>query len=89
MPTLNHLHTFRRVVKRKDLYKCMDKYCTYVAEKKLIQGKAALCNKCGEELVLDAELLRLAEPACINCRDTKDAKLKRKLDNLMHGLGVN
>jgi len=88
MPTLQHIHTYRKIRGRKKLYKCLDKYCTHVAEKALILGKASKCCKCGEEITLTSELLQLAEPACINCRDTKEGRLKKRMDEIMNNLGV-
>lgn len=86
MATVNHVHTFKRM--RKGLFKCNDPYCTYTAQPALINGKASKCNTCGREIILTPELLQLARPKCIDCRDTKESRMTRKAREIMENLGV-
>lgn len=86
MPTLNHIHQFKRL--RKGLYKCDDPYCTFTAEVKLIRDKASKCNACGKEMILTREILRLAIPKCDDCRDTKDTRMKKAAKELLENLGI-
>jgi hypothetical protein len=44
-------------------------------EKKRIKGKASLCAVCKQnEIILTAEMLKLARPACKECSNTKEAR---------------
>jgi len=83
MPSLNHIHTYRRVRATQDgkhfLYMCTDPHCTFRSPKIFLVGKAALCNSCHNEFVLTSEDLRRAKPVCPNCSQTKDAKEFRRL----------
>lgn len=73
MPSLKHTHTYTRY--KKHYYKCNDPQCTHFADRSLILGKMNKCPFCGKEWVLTKEDLRRATPRCIECSDTKQAKV--------------
>lgn len=76
--TTEHTHTYQRWKRRgpenEMWYRCTDSKCTHVSPKSLLRGKAALCNKCGKEFLLDPESLLYAKPTCMDCRGSKKAK---------------
>ena len=67
MSALNHLHIYERSSVNKQIYRCIDPYCTHFCNKALLLGKAAKCFKCGREFLLDAYDLKLKRPLCPNC----------------------
>jgi hypothetical protein len=34
----------------------------------LVEGKASICWKCGEQMILDSDAMKLDKPICIDCR---------------------
>jgi hypothetical protein len=56
-------------------------------EHKLLLGKASRCNECGDEIILNSEVLHLSRPKCNNCRDTKESRIEKAAKNLMESLG--
>lgn len=74
MPAINHVHSYIRLKHRKDHYKCGDPYCTHIAHKELIEGKADKCPFCGNEFVLTKDDPRRAKPRCIDCSNTASAR---------------
>jgi hypothetical protein len=77
MPRLNsdHIHTFARSRKNKDIYKCIHPDCTHYTDREYLVGKRALCGKCASEFILDRVQLKNALPVCLNC--TKSARGKK------------
>jgi hypothetical protein len=90
MPVLKHTHTYIRVKTLRDgkfyLYRCADKECTHREDKLFLVGKASRCTSCGNEFQLTAEDLRSAKPRCIECKETKKAKLYKEVKNLVTNL---
>ena len=41
-----------------------------------LRGKISICNKCGDEFSLDRRSLRMANPTCPSCVDSKEQKAK-------------
>lgn len=83
MPAIDHVHTYVRLKSRKDHYKCNDPYCTHIAHKELIEGKANKCPFCQTEFVLSKDDLRRAKPRCINCSDTAKARAHKKAKDVV------
>jgi len=84
MPVLNHIHQYIRVKRtvrdgKPFLFMCAHPDCSHRNEKKFIEGKHSICNKCGSEFVLTREDLRRSKPVCVNCSQTKEAKLHRQI----------
>ena len=76
--TLKHTHQYIRVRTTRDgkfyLFRCAHEKCTHREEKKFLEGRLSLCNKCGAEFKLTNEDLKRARPVCTNCSNTKEAK---------------
>ena len=89
MPSLNHIHTYVRYKSRPGYYRCDAPDCTHFNTKEHITGKLSLCSLCGQQMILDSEALRRARPRCINCSDTKKAKIHRKAQELTRYLGTD
>ena len=84
MPALNHTHTYERVNgKSKKLWRCLDPACSHTLTWELIRGKMSKCPEDGIEFILDGEKLKRKRPVCDNCAQTKYAKRKRLIDNLL------
>lgn len=75
MPALKHIHTYRRDVKNKNLYRCLHPDCTTKMLRDDIVGKRAMC-KCDNEFILTFEKLHrnIAVPKCDSCSNSKQAK---------------
>lgn len=93
MPILDHIHSYVKWRKQKSdnhqLWKCADPHCTANYRQDAIEGKASLCPQCfTKELILDPDALRRVRPLCIECRNTKEAKVykasKEKLQELFN-----
>lgn len=89
MPSLNHIHTYVRYKSRPGYYRCDAPDCTHFNTKEHITGKLSLCSLCGQQMILDSEALRRARPRCINCSDTKKAKIHRRAQELTRYLGTD
>lgn len=92
MPSLKHIHTFKRVKATRDgkhfLYMCIDPHCTYRVDKLYLVGKAALCNSCHQEFILTGEDLRRAKPICQECSNTaKSREFRARRDTLKSFFG--
>jgi hypothetical protein len=87
MPILNHVHKYVRWKKR--FYRCTHADCTHYAERSFLIGKRAVCNLCGESFILSPEDLRRSKPRCINCSDTKEAKTRRALMDMLDSIVVD
>ena len=66
-----HIHTLRRVGKKKDLFMCADSVCTWTRRKEFLIGKKFLCPLCGKEYLASAESLRRKLPHCTDCTASK------------------
>jgi hypothetical protein len=86
---LDHVHTYQRVRHQPNLYRCVSPYCKETSDKRLLQGKASRCCKCNAEIILSRDHLRLAKPLCLNCGNTKDAKLHQAKQALLSQIGID
>jgi hypothetical protein len=88
MPSLAHTHTY---VKLNEVqWKCSDPYCTHFIDKDKLTGKISLCSVCKtREIVLTPQIMQRAEPRCLECSGTKEAKefrdQKETLEKLLRG----
>lgn len=77
---LAHVHMYVRAgQKRESKFMCAHPDCTHREERKYLKGKRSLCNKCGEEFLLDSYALGTSKPKCIKCRNVKKDKKEKKL----------
>lgn len=79
---MSHIHTLRRVGKKKELFMCADPTCTWTRRKEFLIGKKFICPLCGKEYLTDAEALRRKLPHCKDCTASKAASLQLALPNL-------
>ena len=84
MQVIKHTHQYVRVKGmvrdgKPFLYRCGHPECSHREEKKFLEGKFSLCNKCGGEFKLTNEDLKRARPVCKNCSNTNEAKTYRKV----------
>lgn len=86
MPAQNHLHTYTKYKDKPGFFRCTGKYCTHFVIKEVLVGKAAMCPLCGSEFVLTHEDLRRTTPRCIECSQTKEARLRRAAQKMIVGL---
>ncbi len=89
MPTMNHVHTYVRYKARPGYYRCDAPDCTHFLDKENVQGKLSRCTVCGDQMILSREDLRRARPKCMNCSNTKTAKMHRKAQELTRYLGTD
>jgi hypothetical protein len=87
---INHTHQYVRARVQRDgkfyMYRCVHPHCTHREDKKFLEGKATLCNKCGTEFKLSFEDLRRSMPICMNCANTNKAKAYRAAKNAIADL---
>ena len=97
MPTLKinadgspHIHTFYRQRGGKRWY-CKHPECSYSnTSRSDVLGKKSLCAVCGRnEIVLDREALRRAEPRCTECSTTATAQRKQDFMKTLRGMGID
>ena len=89
MPTLDHVHTFRRV--SPNLFQCAHPDCNYREAKKFLKGKRSICCEegCVNEIILTSTHLQRAEPKCIEHSNTKEAREARERLETLKGLGID
>ncbi len=86
MPNLIHVHSYVRIPKSTQIFKCNAPHCTHTQIRKLLNGKASLCPSCGAEFLLDWHKLQRAVPKCDDCCNTAEARRKRAARDLMEKL---
>lgn len=88
MPAIAHIHTYVKYKNRPGFYRCEAPDCTHIIDKELLLGKLSLCSLCGSQMILTREDLRRAKPRCLNCSETKKAKLHKKANEITKLLGT-
>jgi hypothetical protein len=88
--TRQHVHRYRRLdIGKKVPYwvmACTLPGCTSYTPMKTVstcpalEGKVAVCNKCGDRFILDKMSLRKAKPICVSCVDSPLARKLRKAE---------
>lgn len=89
MPSLDHTHTYVRWKTTKlgvTYFRCNHANCTHFIDKELIVGKTTLCSNCGGQFILSRDDLRRAKPKCLDCSNTKEAKISRAARELMDSI---
>lgn len=83
MPTLNHIHTYKRAnhPKRRDIFVCTDPRCSFRSTKVYLEDKIGLCPFCEKEYVLTGKMLaKLKLPHCEFCTDRKASETELKAE---------
>jgi hypothetical protein len=89
MPSLNHVHTYVRWKTSRTgvvYFRCTHSNCTHFAELSFLPGKLNSCISCGEQFTLTKEDLRRAKPKCLQCSNTKKAKIAQGARRIMESL---
>jgi hypothetical protein len=73
------VHRYVRHDRRRDFYRCADKYCYHFMDRGSLIGKASLCNMCKQEFELSRDDLRRKKPVCYRCSNTAKAQSLRKI----------
>lgn len=89
MPAIAHIHTYVKYKNRPGYFRCEAPNCTHIIDKELLEGKLNLCSFCGAQTILTREDLRRVRPRCLNCSETKKAKLHKKAQELTKHLGTD
>lgn len=79
-----HVHRYEKVILGKKgytVFKCNLPLCNHYIQAKLAEGKMTLCNRCGNEMLLDKRAMKLVKPHCADCiivkkKDSHDALLE-------------
>ena len=83
--TKNHsLHTYKRSDRNKQIYKCLDPYCTHYTNKDFLENKAAICPKCHNEFLLTRKSLRARIPVCLMCSRSPKKHLLMASEDIIH-----
>lgn len=76
-----HIHMLQRFKRGKQRgYRCVHPDCAYFTDRVLLLGKRSLCNRCGQEFILDQFALELAKPCCAACSKNKKRQPTREFD---------
>ena len=69
-----HTHKLKRFKYKSGntVYFCSLPDCNFKSTPALLIGKRSICNRCGEEFILNEYSIRLAKPHCLNCHNPKD-----------------
>lgn len=86
MPVLKHIHTYVKYKERPDYWKCADPECTHFAHKALVIDKYTRCTQCGHEMLLTREDMRRVKPRCMECSNTKKAKIAQRGAGILEGI---
>lgn len=91
-PKTQHVHSFvyyKTSGTGKVSYKCADPLCTKFYDKRLILGKYSLCPKCQvNTFELTREDLRRKMPVCLECSNTKAARIRRASRDLLKDIDL-
>lgn len=81
-----HVHTYERVTKKPNLYRCVHPDCKHYTDKIFLDGKRARCYKCPNTFILTKDQLKNKRPVCLNCsksqKKTRVEDIKSKLEDL-------
>ena len=79
---MNHIHRYEKTVLGKNgytVFRCNLPECTHYVAARLAEGKKTICNRCGDEMILDKRAMRFVKPYCVNCVKTKKSEAHDKL----------
>lgn len=80
--TKNHIHRYEKTILGKNNYvvfRCNLPNCAHYVNSKLVEGKITLCNRCGEEMILDKRAMKFVKPYCVNCVKVRKSASHDKL----------
>jgi ribosomal protein S27AE len=70
-----HIHKFNRHIfdSGNKMFFCVLPDCTFKVKTALSLGKRSICNRCGNDFIMNEYSIRLAKPHCDECHKSKDA----------------
>jgi late competence protein required for DNA uptake (superfamily II DNA/RNA helicase) len=79
MAKTQHIHKLRRFKYKSGNIKlfCQLPDCNFKQTPALLIGKRSLCNRCGNEFILNEYSVRLAKPHCNDCHKSNNVKKTR------------
>lgn len=69
-----HTHRYERAIigrKGYTVFKCNLPGCPHYISAKLVKNRISLCNRCGNEFIIDNRAKLLAKPHCVDCIEAK------------------
>ena len=77
---VNHVHKLKKHKYKSGniTYFCTLPDCNYKVAPALAIGKRSICNRCGNEFILNEYSIRLVRPHCEECHKSKDGKKEIK-----------
>jgi formylmethanofuran dehydrogenase subunit E len=88
--TEKHTHRYEKVIMGKKntvFFRCNFPSCTHYLQAKLAEGKLSICNRCGNEFILDRRAMKFVKPYCVNCTAIK--KKSPEHDTILEFLGAH
>lgn len=89
---IQHTHRYERAILGKDpskgyvIFRCNLPDCGYYIAARLVRGKRTICNRCGNDMLMDARAMKLEKPHCVDCIKVKK---KPSHDKLLEYIEVN
>ena len=74
MATQKHIHRYEKIILGKNgyvVFRCNLPDCSHYIAERLARGKKSICNRCGDEMVLDTRAMKLVKPHCVDCIEIK------------------
>ncbi len=71
---MKHIHRYEKTILGKNgytVFRCNLPSCTHYVAANLALGRLTICNRCGEQMILDKRAARLTKPHCVNCIQVK------------------
>jgi hypothetical protein len=77
--TTAHLHKYERITLGKNyvVFRCILPQCSHYVRKELAKGKACLCNRCNNAMVLDTQAMSYQKPHCKSCTEHRDSSIDK------------
>ena len=79
---MKHIHRYEKTILGKNnyiIFRCNLPSCPHYVSAKLAEGKLTLCNRCGEQMLLDKRAMRFVKPYCVNCVQIKKKDIHEKI----------
>lgn len=77
-----HVHRYEKTILGKKgytVFRCNLPDCTHYLAAKVAEGKLCICNRCGDEMLLDKRAMKFVKPYCVNCVKMKKRPSHDKL----------
>jgi late competence protein required for DNA uptake (superfamily II DNA/RNA helicase) len=78
----HHVHRYERAILGKKgytVFRCNLPDCNHYISAKLAEGKLTICNRCGNQMLLDRRAMKFVKPYCVDCVKVKKSDTHDKL----------